>query len=432
MQLELITTGEEVLSGQITDTNASWVCQLLEQHGLPVRWRSTVGDRREDLVRVFQERSKEADVIIVNGGLGPTVDDLSAETAAEAMGEPLVMFDAWVAKMETMFARFNRKLSEENKKQALLPKSAEIIDNPVGTACGFRVKLNRALLYFTPGVPHEFKKMMSDEILPDIKRTFQIKTICTLTRLHCFGIAESRLDGLLRDIPLPEGISLGFRSHLPEIEVKIMARGEDQTLLDQQTSAVAEAVRERMGENLLYEGDINLTKSIQSMMIAGGHTLSLAESCTGGMIAEQLVHNAGSSAFLDRGFVTYSNAAKHACLGIPMELIDSHGAVSMETAEAMARGAKQAAGTSHALSVTGIAGPDGGSDEKPVGTVVFGLATPEQVYVQTLKAPSWGRSRIRAISAAVSLDMLRRHLENKNPFGAYDLARRIDEKVIPL
>ncbi|MDJ0841451.1 MAG: competence/damage-inducible protein A [Acidobacteriota bacterium] len=430
MKIEIISTGEEVLSGQITDTNSSWVCQLLEEHGLQVSRRSTVGDRREDLLAVFQERSQKAEVIIVNGGLGPTVDDLSAEIAAQALGESLVRRREWVERLEEMFEKSGRKLNPENLKQAMLPPSAEIIDNPVGTACGFMIQLNDALLYFTPGVPYEFKRMMTHEIIPDIKKRFHIETVCRLRRLHCFGIAESRLDGLLRDISLPDTVKLGFRAHLPTIEIKIMGLSKSEETLTVEMDRVADAIRERVADRMIYEGDGSLQQEIQDAMIARNHTLALAESCTGGMIAEQLVHVAGSSAYFERGFVTYSNEAKIESIGVPPELIERHGAVSAEVAEAMARGAQKTAGVSHALSVTGVAGPEGGSEEKPVGTVAFGLATPDKVHVQMLRAPNWGRTRIRTISAAVALDMLRRDLQGLDPFGHYDLTRTVSTKTV--
>jgi len=429
LKIEIITTGEEVLSGQITDTNASWISRLLEENGLPVSRRTTVGDRLEDLLAVFSERSPHADAIIVNGGLGPTVDDLSAEAAAQALGEEMVLRNAWVKRLEEMFSRMNRPLNEENLKQAMLPSSATIIDNPVGTACGFHITLNGARLYFTPGVPHELKRMMGDQILPDLRALFGIETICRLNRLHCFGIAESRLDGLVRDVDLPETIKLGFRSHLPEIELKIMGRGPDADALATQMTRVTTAIRARVGEHLIYEGNGSLADHIQELMIAGGHTLALAESCTGGQIADRLVAIPGSSAYLDRAFVTYTNEAKTQMVGVPASMIEAHGAVSVEVAAAMALGAKAAAGTSHGLSVTGIAGPDGGSEEKPVGTVAFGLATPEAVCVQMIQAPQWGRNRIRAVSATVALDMLRRHLSGLSPFGEYDYTRRTARTV---
>jgi nicotinamide-nucleotide amidase len=432
MNIELITTGEEVLSGQITDTNSPWVGQLLEQNGMPLTRKLTVGDRADDLETAFLERAECADVVIVNGGLGPTVDDLSAEIAARALDEPLVRFEAWVQRLEVWSAKWGRPLCPENLKQAMLPESATIIDNPVGTACGFHVELKGAHYYFTPGVPNEFKRMMEHEVIPDIKKRFKITTVCKLHRLHCFGIGESRLDGLLKDIVMPSGVTLGFRSHIPEVEIKVMGRSDDAEQLDKDMATVAQGIRARTGANIIYEGNTTLTRAIQDQMIQNQYTLAVAESCTGGMIGDMLVSNSGSSGYFNRGFVTYTNEAKVQMLDVPTQTLQEFGAVSAETAEAMVRGAKRAAGTSHALSVTGVAGPDGGTDEKPVGTVAFGLATPEGVFVQVLKAPDIGRTRVRAISATVALDMLRRSLAGLSPFGDYDSTRgsiRLEQMV---
>ena len=429
MKVEIITTGEEVLSGQITDTNASWLSQILGQHGLNVGWRSTVGDRMDDLVSVFRERSQYADAIIVNGGLGPTSDDMSAAAAAKALDEPLVENTEWMAILEQKFAAMNRELAPSNRKQAMLPASAEMLHNPIGTACGFVVKLNRAHLYFTPGVPGEMKKMMTEVILPHMEAKFAFAHVSRLKRLHSFGIAEARVGATLEPIPLPQGITLGYRAHLPTLEIKVMGLGKDAARLDADIAQVAEQIRQKMGEFLAFEDDHTLASRIQELMITKGYTLALAESCTGGMAASMLVEVPGSSAYFDRGFVTYTNTAKTEMLGVDAGLIEQHGAVSIEVAQAMAVGARQKAGTTHAVAVSGIAGPGGGTEEKPVGTVCFALACPEGVWSQTVYAPRWSRKAIRTISAAVVLDMLRRHLTGQSVFGNYDLIKRQDSRV---
>ncbi len=410
MNIEIISTGEEVLSGQIIDTNASWLSAELARHGFPVRRRNTVGDRIEDLVHIFRERAREADVIIVNGGLGPTSDDLSAEAAAAAKDEPLTMFSEWVDVMTAKFARSNRQMSPENLKQARLPQSAAIIDNPIGTACGFRIELSGAQLYFTPGVPSEFKRMVSEQILPDLVRRFNMRSVSLLRRLHCFGIAESRLDGLLRPIPLPTGVSLGYRAHLPLVEIKVMGLGEDAAALDAEMAAVAAQIRAILGANILAEDDDTLATVVQRLMLERGLSLAVAESCTGGLLASSLVDVPGSSDYFRVGYVTYTNEAKQDLLNVPEALFETVGAVSLEVVVAMARGARQRSGASHALAISGIAGPGGGSDAKPVGTVAFALSSPTKTWAQFLRLPDWGRTSIRLIAATLALDMLRRHL----------------------
>lgn len=410
LNIEIITTGEEVLSGQITDTNASWLAAELVLSGLHIRRKTTVGDRLQDLVDSFQERSRCADIIFVNGGLGPTSDDLSSEAAALALGERLVLFPDWVAVLEARFAQENRYMSPENLKQAHLPESAQILDNPVGTACGFRFVLNDALFYFTPGVPSEFKRMVRREILPDIKKRFVIENTHLLKRLHCFGVAESRLGGLLNDIVLPPGVKLGFRAHLPTIEIKVMGISEQGSVLSADMDRVADCIRKKMGSYIIYEEEDTLANCIQRLMIQKGYTLALAESCTGGMIASQIVNIPQSSAYFDRSFVTYSNEAKVQMLGVPASLIEQYGAVSQEVVQAMAQGARHEAASTHALSVSGIAGPGGGSVDKPVGLIALALATPQLVISQVLRLPAWGRNTLRRVAAELALDMLRRHL----------------------
>jgi len=429
MIVETITTGEEVLSGQIVDTNAAWLSQFFESRGVAVARRTTVGDRLDDLAACFLERSQQADAIVVNGGLGPTSDDLSAEAAARALNEPLVESAEWLELMGQKFRRMGRAMSPGNRKQALLPRSATMIDNPIGTACGFSIELNGAVLYFTPGVPSEFKKMMHEQVFPDMQRRFRIETVSLLRRLHCFGIAESRLADLLADLELGPGVSLGFRAHLPAIEIKVMGRGVDRDALTQAVDAAAEGVRVRAGDNLVCEGDATIQSEIQDAMIARGYSLALAESCTGGMLSGQLVDIAGSSAYLDRAFITYSNRAKTEMIGVPADLIEQYGAVSMPVAKAMARGAQRTANVTHALAITGVAGPGGGTADKPVGTVGFALAAENELHAQTVRLPQWGRTTIRKLSAYAALDMLRRRLQDKDVFGRYDLAKTIERDV---
>lgn len=423
MNVEIISTGEEVLSGQIVDTNASWLSAELARHGFPVRRRNTVGDRLEDLVHIFRERAREADVIIVNGGLGPTSDDLSSEAAAAAKDEPLTIFSEWVDAMTAKFARSNRQMSPENLKQARLPRSAAIIDNPIGTACGFRIELGGAQLYFTPGVPSEFKRMVTEQILPDMAQRFGMRSVSLLRRLHCFGIAESRLDGLLRPIALPTGVSLGYRAHLPLVEIKVMGLSTDALALNAAVEAVTAQIREILGANVLAEDDDSLATVVQRLMLERGLTLAVAESCTGGLLASNLVEVPGSSGYFRCGYVTYTNQVKHDLLDVPNALFDTVGAVSLEVVVAMARGARRRSGASHALAISGVAGPDGGTESKPVGTVAFALSTPSKTWAQQVRLPDWGRNSIRTVAATLALDMLRRQLLGLEVSPGFDSTR---------
>ena len=432
MKLGIISTGEEVLSGQIIDTNAAWISEFLGSRGMPVNWRYTVGDRLEDLIACFRERGGSADAVIVNGGLGPTSDDLCGEAMARAMGEPLVISPVWEASLRGRFAALGRSMEDANLKQALLPRSAELIDNPIGTACGFVVDFKGSLFYFTPGVPAEMKRMVEGPILAHLRERFRQTWVVKLKRLHCFGLAESRLGRMLEEIALPAGVSFGYRTHLPINEIKIMGLGEDEALLADRVEETAARVREKVGAFLAFEDDDRFASHVQRLMIAGGFTLALAESCTGGMLSSQLVDIPGSSAYLERAYVTYSNRAKSEMIGVPAELIERQGAVSTAVARAMARAAQRGASVSHALAITGVAGPDGGSEDKPVGSVGLALATQTEVFTQFLSLPRWGRSKIRQLSAAIALDMLRRHLAALPVFAEYDYSRVVERDRRPV
>ncbi|PKG57601.1 MULTISPECIES: CinA family nicotinamide mononucleotide deamidase-related protein [unclassified Shewanella] len=407
MKLEMICTGEEVLAGQIVDTNAAWFANTLMEHGVECQRRITVGDRLEDLIAVFKERSTEADVIVVNGGLGPTSDDLSSEAMALAKGEPLVENALWRARLEDWFTRNGRVMAESNLKQALLPESAIMIDNPVGTACGFAVKLNRAWLFFTPGVPFEFKQMVKEQFVPFIKERFEIAGDISLRKYLTLGQGESSLADALESIVLPEGITIGYRTSMPHIEIKLFARGK---LAIGEMDKIEAQIRFLLGTAIVADNKKSLAEEIHRLLVSSESSLSVAESCTGGMIASQLVAFAGSSSYFHQGLVTYSNESKVRVLGVKAETLDDHGAVSIATVEEMAKGARGILGSDYALATSGIAGPTGGTEDKPVGTVAIALATKGGVYSQMIKLPRRSRDLVRSLSTAVAFDMLRREL----------------------
>ncbi|WP_119969272.1 CinA family nicotinamide mononucleotide deamidase-related protein [Shewanella japonica] len=407
MKLEMICTGEEVLSGQIIDTNAAWVANTLMELGIETNHRITVGDRLEDLRDAFIERSHHADVIIVNGGLGPTSDDMSAEAMALAKGESLIENEEWRDRLISWFSKNNRQMAKSNLKQALLPESAVMVDNPVGTACGFRVKLNKAWLFFTPGVPFELKHMIKEQFIPFIKSEFGISENTALKKLLTIGHGESSLADNLAGLTLPLGITLGYRSSMPHIEIKIFARGDKAI---NQLAEVTKAIKSILGIAIVAEDRPTLAAEIHHRLFQSGFSLSLAESCTGGMLTSQLIDFPGSSSYLHHGLVTYSNESKVKVLGVNPQILDDHGAVSIATVEAMARGAREILDSDFALSTSGIAGPDGGSEDKPVGTVAIALATKHVVYSQMVKIPNRSRQLVRSLSAAIAYDMLRRAL----------------------
>ncbi|WOT05110.1 CinA family nicotinamide mononucleotide deamidase-related protein [Shewanella youngdeokensis] len=407
MKLEMICTGEEVLAGQIVDTNAAWFSNTLMEQGVECQRRTTVGDRLEDLVAVFKERSTEADVILVNGGLGPTSDDLSTEAMALAKGEDLVENSLWRNRLESWFTRNGRVMAESNLKQALLPESAIMIDNPVGTACGFAVKLNRAWLFFTPGVPFEFKQMVKEQFIPFINERFEIAGDVSLRKYLTLGQGESSLADALEAIVLPEGLTIGYRTSMPHIEIKLFARGLSAI---SEMDNIEKQIRFLLGTAIVADNKKTLAEEIHGLLLGSGSSLSVAESCTGGMIASQLVAFAGSSSYFHQGLITYCNESKVKVLGVKAETLDYHGAVSIETVEEMANGARAILDSDYALATSGIAGPTGGTDNKPVGTVAIALATKGGVYSQMIKLPRRSRDLVRSLSTAVAFDMLRRAL----------------------
>ena len=421
MKIEMICTGEEVLSGQIVDANGAWFSAVMMDEGIEIQRRTTVGDRLQDLIDVFQERSHHADIILVNGGIGPTSDDLSSEAMALAKNELLVENVIWRQRIETWFANNHREMPVSNLKQALLPQSAIMVDNPVGTACGFRVKLNRAWLFFTPGVPFEFKQMVFDEFLPFIKSEFKLdengENQTQVEKLLTLGYGESSLQDKLNNLDLPDSITLGYRSFMPYIEIKIISRGNlDKT----KRLNTIKSIKATLANTIVADNKTSLAAEIHCLLVKLGKTLSLAESCTGGMLTSQLVAFAGSSSYLKQGLVTYSNEAKMKILGVKEETLINHGAVSIATVEAMATGARQILDTDYALATSGIAGPDGGTKLKPVGTVAIALATRNGVFSQMIKLPHRSRELIRQISSAVAYDMLRRELNGEECIVDYE------------
>ncbi len=430
MKIEMICTGEEVLSGQIVDTNAAWFGDMLMNHGIEMQRRITVGDRLEDLVAVFTERSHHADIILVNGGLGPTSDDMSAEAMAQAKAETLVEHTGWREHLEGWYRTHNRTMHPSNLKQTLLPASAVFVDNPVGTACGFRVKLNRAWLFFTPGVPKEFKVMVTDQFMPFVHDLFPQTQATQLVKLLTFGAGESSLANQLEALTPPQDITIGYRSSLPHVEIKLFARGDAAI---QALPGFSQQIKRTLGQCLVSERFATLAQEVHALLLERSETqattIGLAESCTGGMAASQLVDLPGASTYFTSGIVAYSNQAKIDLLGVNPALLEQHGAISLPCVEAMARGARQQLNTDFAVAISGIAGPDGGSEELPVGTIALAITCRDKTWSQMINIPIKGRTQIRQLTTAVALDMLRRAILGESPIAEYSFIKREQHRV---
>src|SRR5580693_6535165 len=261
MLIEIICTGDEVLTGKIVNTNFSYIAQKLEDVGLAVRWGTTVGDDRDTLLAAFLHAGERADAVIVNGGLGPTVDDLSQEIAAKAAGVELALNEEWLTTMEAFFAKRSRVMSANNRKQAMLPTTAEILDNPIGTACGFAMDIGKARFFFTPGVPRELRRMLEEQIIPRLLARGGAPTAIHLKRFHSYGLGESHVDQMLSGVEalVPDGsVKLGFRAHYPQLETKLAVRGADMDEVRRKLEPVQAEVRKRLGNFILAEDDQTL------------------------------------------------------------------------------------------------------------------------------------------------------------------------------
>ncbi|HBU1126829.1 TPA: nicotinamide mononucleotide deamidase-related protein YfaY [Klebsiella pneumoniae] len=284
LNVEMLSTGDEVLHGQIIDTNAAWLADFFFNQGLPLTRRNTVGDDLDALVAILRERSEQADVLIVNGGLGPTSDDLSALAAATAKGEGLILHPEWLETMTRFFAERGRPMAESNRKQAEIPASAEMINNPVGTACGFAIQLNRCLMFFTPGVPSEFKVMVEQEILPLLRQRFALPDPPVCLRMTTFGRSESELAQSLNPLTLPPGVVMGYRSSMPIIELKLTGPANQRDAM----LALWPEVRKVAGDSLIFEGTEGLPAQIARCLQERQLSLTLSEQFTSGLLALQL------------------------------------------------------------------------------------------------------------------------------------------------
>jgi nicotinamide-nucleotide amidase len=408
MQIEVICTGDEVLTGKIINSNFSYMAQKLEDVGLSVRWGTTVGDDRDTLLAAFLHASERADAVIVNGGLGPTVDDLSQEIAARAAGVELALNEEWLTTMEQFFARRSRVMSPNNRKQAMLPTTAEILDNPIGTACGFALDIGKARFFFTPGVPRELRRMLEEQIIPRLLAKSGAQTAIQLKRFHSYGLGESHVDQLLTGVEelVPDGsVKLGFRAHYPQIETKLTVRGTDHADIDRKLVPVTAEVRQRLGNFILAEDDDTLEGVILKALARDNGSLALVETFTGGEMAARIVPLPGAENVLRRGIVSRDLAEIYDAVGLtgaePLQ-------ITPETAEAIARAARRESGASHGLAV--LIDLDDGPDRIDFGgTICIGIATENHAESRRSRILG-GREWVRLGAVELGLDCLRRYL----------------------
>jgi nicotinamide-nucleotide amidase len=410
MRIEIICTGDEVLTGKIVNTNFSYISQKLEDAGLAVAWETTVGDDRENLLRAFRLAGERADAVIVNGGLGPTVDDLSQEIAAQAAGVELVLCEDWLARMEDFFRRRSRVMPPNNRKQAMLPSTAELIDNPVGTACGFALDIGHARFFFTPGVPRELRRMLEEQIIPRLLARSGQQTAIFLKRFHSYGLGESHVDSLLTGVEalVPDGsVKLGFRAHYPQLETKLTVRGADLADVRTKLAPVEREVRKRLGNFILAEDDQTLEGVVLAELASRQGTLTVVETFTSGQIAARMGPLPGAEKIFRRAIVARELDEVRAAVGL--EPAPPASELTPETAEAVAAAARRQTGATHALAV--LVQLDDGPDRIEFGgSICLAVATEDEVASRRSRIVG-GREWVRLGAVELGLDCLRRHLQ---------------------
>jgi nicotinamide-nucleotide amidase len=406
MTLALLSIGTEVVRGEIVNSNASWLAAELTDAGFQVAAIEVVPDDMERMVEAMQRLGAAHRFVIVTGGLGPTSDDLTAAAAARAAGVSVVRDESSLLAIRRRVESRGGTVNAAHEKQADIPAGAEILPNADGTAPGFALQLAVATLYFLPGVPREMRRMFTEQVLPRVRPSAPNNT--HQVRLHTFGLGESavglRLEGVEAAYP---GVTLGYRAHFPEVEVKIHARCATQSQAHELAVRATADVRARLGCVVYGEGDEAFPEIVGRTLRTRGWRLAIAESCTGGLLAHLLTSYPGASDYLVGSVVTYANSAKTRILGVSEDTLRGHGAVSAEVAAEMAEGARRVCETEVAVAVTGIAGPSGGSAEKPVGLVYWAVSHPGGTLVRD-RVFAGDRGEIQAHAAYASLDLLRR------------------------
>lgn len=383
MLAEIITIGDEILIGQIVDTNSAWMAAELNKEGISVKQISSVSDNREHILTALAEAATRADIILITGGLGPTKDDITKNTLAEYFNVGMVLNEGVLANVENIFKKYNRPLLEVNRKQAEVPENCEVIMNNNGTAPGMWFNYMGKIYVSMPGVPFEMKYMMEEQVIPKLKATLKLPVIIHKTILTV-GEGESFLAEKIADIEdsLPANIKLAYLPKMGQVRLRLSAYGDNETGLKDKIDEFAQKIVERVGINVVTQEDIPLEKVVLNYMAEKGLTLTAAESCTGGYISHLITQHAGSSQVFLGGAVSYAYELKERILGVKNETLWQHGAVSRETAKEMVEGALLNFKSDYAVAVTGIAGPGGGTEDKPVGTVWIAVANANKTVVK--------------------------------------------------
>jgi len=413
MKAAFLAIGDEIVGGLTADTNSGFVAGELRSVGVEPVAGFAVADDEDDIARALERALEDAELVVCTGGLGPTADDLTTAVVARVAGRALRMDDASLAAIAERFRARGIEMSRNNDKQALFPEGATIIANPNGTAPGFIIGVERGgaerWIACFPGVPREMQTMVRDSLVPWVAARQPDMRFASRT-FSTFGLPESKLDELLKGVVSPDEARLAFRAAFPRIQARLTVRGAPGDDLEARLDGLEARVRERLGHHLYATGDEGMEETVGRLLRERGLTLAVAESCTGGRIGDWITDVPGSSEYFLLGTAVYSNEAKARVLGVTTETLEAHGAVSPQTAEEMAHGVRRVAGADVGLSTTGIAGPGGGSAEKPVGTVCVGLAWEGGEWSRRFDLGDRGRDWIKGFTAIIALDRLRRWL----------------------
>lgn len=410
----IITIGDELLIGQTVDTNSAWMAQELNKVGIWVKHRVAVGDVWDDIWKALNEESQLADIVLITGGLGPTADDITKPLLCQYFGGTLVVDEGALQNVKIIFERFlKRPLIDRNLKQAEVPDVCTVIPNKRGTAPGMWFDKNGKVFVSMPGVPHEMKGMMTDDVIPALVKQFNPPHIVHRTLLTA-GIGESFLAELIQDFEqaLPKGIKLAYLPNYGMVRLRLTAKGEDKESIEQSVDEQFQTLKKLVTDYLVIDEDLPLEAVIGKLLLQKGKTLATAESCTGGYISHLITSVPGSSAYFIGSVVSYDNSIKETVLGVNADTLDNHGAVSEETVFQMANGVLKVMQTDYGIAVSGIMGPDGGTETKPVGTVWIAVASKYRTVTQHFHF-RFDRKRNIDLTAVNALNMLRKLIDEQ-------------------
>ncbi|PWJ44366.1 competence/damage-inducible protein A [Sediminitomix flava] len=414
IKAEIITIGDEILYGQITDTNSQWMSERLTEIGVKVIRKTAIGDTKEAITEALDKAKKEAQIVLMTGGLGPTKDDITKKTLANYFDTELIFNENVYENIGRLLRQFGRELTEQNKNQAEVLKICDVLQNEVGTAPGMWIDHEGCVFVSMPGVPHEMKFLMSEHVLPRLEEKYIPGHIIHKV-IRTIGIPESKLSQMLEDweLALPENIGLAYLPKLGQVRLRLTAVGEDKEAIELQLESEVLKLKSIVTKGIYAEEDIELEEVVGIILKQRDMTVATAESCTGGNVANKITDISGSSAYFKGGIIPYSNEIKMDQLGVRAETLEKYGAVSEQTAKEMAENVRKKFNASVGISTTGIAGPTGGTPDKPVGTIWIGYSDGKKTEAKLLNITRGRKINVQYTTTAV-LRLLWSNLANEN------------------